>query len=141
MITKFKLFESFGLSNIINKCQFYFLIDGDLNHVLNILEPINKYNVNSIFGDSLFANILDDINKIIDKLKDDEYYSGNKVKGVFIFYAPIYYNNVKFLLIRNNKQKETIINKYSEKFIGELKIKNNKFIIDDLLVNTKKYNL
>jgi len=143
MITKFKLFEKLGLgvSNIIDKCESYFLINGDVDNVINILESINKENVHDIFGNSLNSNIFDHIDKIILQLKDNFYQNIKNYKGIFIFYTPIYYDScIKKLTIRQYTKKNEII-EHSNKFLGELKIKDNKLIIDDLLTQTKKYNL
>jgi len=101
----------------------------------------NIHEIHEIFGKSLTKNFFGVINEIISEIKDKNFYNNIEMKGIFLFYTPIYYDrSIKYLLIIDESQKN-IIDKYPEKFIGELKIKNNELFIDDFLVTVNKYNL
>lgn len=149
MIIDFKIFES--IKNSFEMCEFYLYINGDIKHVIGVLQLLenkenysgSKSNIHYIFGRQLMKNIFVHIEKTIENLIDlDNFYKNRDFDGIFIFFIPSDYDeSIGYKLLRKGEQKDFLIDKYPEKFKGELKVEDGKLVIDDLEVNIRKYNL
>ena len=122
MITKFKIFE-----NIEIKDKSYWVIYGDYNIVINIIEHLLAYfhSNNSLY---------EDLKLVIKSLKGYRY---KDINGIFLYYSNDHKFSFGVFLSRYNDKNK--LKEYNLK--GEIKLKNNKIVLDTLKVDMEKYNL
>ena len=138
-----KLFEnnSINIEYDRNTC---WIIDGDLNNVLNILNKLiddymkdsDRIKYNIFYNDLEF--LISDIKLVNINLKFD---------GMMLF-SKIINPRVKdlklsFKFLKNFNDVEIIINQEKCTLLGELKMENGKVVLDTSgdIIRTKKYNL
>ena len=133
MITKFKIFENLSENKIERNNNYFWWIEGDLDNILNVLDVFLEENKNNI---EFFPNFKEGI---ISTWKEFEKLKGFLPNGVFLFNEEL----IKFW-ITSTKDREIVKQQNIEdgcEFKGELKLKNNKLVLDTLEAEIIKYNL
>lgn len=107
------------------------IIYGDEKKVINVLMEIR----NSITQHKNGADYLDAINSIISSISHKK-----NMIGTYLFFS--YSENFEYWEIKDENDKEFILREVPHyTFLGELKLINNKVVLDKMEAETKKYNL
>ena len=124
MITNFKIFEN---KLITLEANSYIVVYGDQSQIIEILEKTKNSDIED-----------QDLKGIIKDLKKNK---NLNISGIFIiknYEKTLYYSKFFNDVIRKIQLKRLL---YDKTFAGELKLKDNKVILDTLEVDINKYNL
>ena len=122
MITNFKIFEN----KIQFKKNYSWTILGSKDEVINVLEHFYKIG-NKTFSKSVLSII------------NDNDFINNYTDGIVLFCEDDY--SASFILFEKDNLDEILDAYYEYDYQGELKIKNDKLVLDTLSLDIKKYNL
>lgn len=140
MITKFKLFEN----NIFGSTQYsYWFVKGKEHEVRHILMKLYEDKDHSEYKESL-KDIIYDLFRNSEKYQD--------IYGIFLFLIIDKKWNLALKFYAVNKQKYDHMKKTSDfylfgspftkyKYQGDIKLENDKIVVDTLEIDIDKYNL
>lgn len=139
MITEFKIFEGSYHFTFDSNFKFYYTIYGDMNNSIEVLELLDKNNIDEMLNKSSFDAKHDLIRYVNSRYTRK---SQPQPIGCFLFYVPIdYFKPIKIRFFYTESENRSIKKTYPGKFRGVLKIENNELIVDTLEVDIDKYNL
>ena len=133
MITKFKLFEN---TNIDFENMSYWKIYGNKYNAIDILDKIIDQFTISAFNRHITTNLKSIIRALKGFIESNQYTHSN------VTILSFNNNNFEFELYNSEIDKNRMVDEYKRYNLkGELKIENDKIVLDTLEVDANKYNL
>jgi hypothetical protein len=135
MIINFKIFEN---NIVFGTMYFWFIAGGRLDVsriILKIIKNIDKNDTDNYYDN----NIASYLSEIVLEMQKRANANDHLNYGLFLYIDNI--DHMKYTTVINEEHKNKIIDKSNLKYQGEIKLVNNKIVLDRTDVDAKKYNL